>query len=201
MPYERGASPISASTEPSTEIEGRSEYSLPRTTSSIVTRTMSPGSHPASSILIDRRGCGGSESGAEGIRTPGLDAASVALSQLSYGPVLAKSSRELEVASPVDALALVVPGRSEPELNRAAVREALEGEVVAAISVNRVSRESVDLVCRIRAMEQPVAGAPAGAAANDDHVAVSRSPLALNAHEPSIEVEDEVEPPPSMTGR
>jgi hypothetical protein len=42
-----------------------------------------------------------------------------ALSQLSYGPLMvSKSSREVEVLGPIDATALVVSTRSDPERNR-----------------------------------------------------------------------------------
>ena len=223
VPYElSGASPISTVTAPSTEIGGRSEYSLPSVTSSKTAhgvtvvaplelyahrsvglprqrkrarcpccRGQEPGScasvytklfgsivtgshstsappvpragsrgeasmrhEPSPRVNVEdwlasgvasfaataggerppqaRRGCGGSESGAEGVRTPDLRDCQPSLSQLSYGPVARKSSRELVVLRPVDAGFWLLRG-GHPQPDCRPCLNAIDRNVVAAI--------------------------------------------------------------------
>jgi hypothetical protein len=74
--------------------------------------------------------------GAEGIRTPDLRDAIAPLSQLSYGPVHAKSSGELVLLGPVDAAPLVVTRRREPKRYRRPTLNPLDRHEVAAVEIH-----------------------------------------------------------------
>jgi hypothetical protein len=55
--------------------------------------------------------------GAGGARTRGLERATLALSQLSYGPRVTQCSAEFVCLGPVDSFLLVVPGWRDPKLD------------------------------------------------------------------------------------
>jgi hypothetical protein len=132
------------------------------------------------------------ENGAEGIRTPGLLPARQALSQLSYGPVGGKSSRELEVLCPVDPPALVVPRGSDSQGDRRRVFYSLDRNEVAAVEIDRVGGDGVNLPRRIPASYEAVRSTSARHARNDQHLAPSCRPFALDPEQSIIEAEDEV---------
>jgi hypothetical protein len=67
---------------------------------------------PASAGLIEEL-----LSGAGGARTRGLERATLALSQLSYGPRVTQCSAEFVFLGPVDP-SVVVPGWLDPKLDR-----------------------------------------------------------------------------------
>jgi hypothetical protein len=76
-------------------------------------------------------------SGAGGARTRGLERATLALSQLSYGPRVPQCSAELVVLGPVDPRFLVVAGGSQSKLNVRSPVEAIEREEeLALVSVD-----------------------------------------------------------------
>ena len=133
-------------------------------------------------------------SGAEGDRTPDLLDAIQALSQLSYGPRAAQCSAELVLVCPVDPLLLIVLGRTEPQRDSPALREVAERQEVATVEVYGIRREGVDLTPAVAALHESARAAPPTDERNNEHVAVSANPLALDANEPPAELEDEVVP-------
>jgi hypothetical protein len=68
----------------------------------------------------------------------------------------------------------------------------MERKKETAIELATIRGERIDLLVGIEASAETVAGSPGGIAAHDQDVAVPAGPLALNAPEPSVEVEDEV---------
>ena len=82
----------------------------------------------------------GSWSGAEGTRTPGLNAASVALFQLSYSP------SKLEVCRKVNGRPLTVAGRGETKPDLRPPTDQSARQKVALVEITAVDRQQVDLV-------------------------------------------------------
>jgi hypothetical protein len=104
-------------------------------------RLLSTGSDLNRNFVVMRR-----TYGADGARTRGLQRATLALSQLSYGPRPPNCSLELEVLGPIDSELLVVACWGKPELDLPAVREGSERHEVAAVELKAIRRERVDLI-------------------------------------------------------
>ena len=131
--------------------------------------------------------------GASRARTGDLDAASVALSQLSYGPTeLPKCSAELEILSPIDAESLIVAAPRQAQIDLRTADYPFARKVVAPIELGRVGGEGVDLARRIGPLEKADPAPPGGITTDDDHVAAPARELALHANQAIAEVEDEV---------
>jgi hypothetical protein len=81
---------------------------------------------------------------------------------------------------------------AQAQLDLRLVRKGGERQQVAAVYIETVGRERVDLICRIDPTKKPVSSSPAAVAGNTNHVAVSSRPLALNASEVSVEIKDEI---------
>src|SRR5262249_36527233 len=146
--------------------------------SSIGSRT-STTRHRSGELTDGRR-----ESGADGARTRGLPAASRTLSQLSYGPKLpAKCSGELEIFSPTDAPALIVPRRSQPQLDDALIANRFEWDEVTRIQLQAVRSNCVDFVCRVATANKPLGRSPTRVRPDAYNVAMARGPLALHSNE------------------
>jgi hypothetical protein len=67
-----------------------------------------------------------------------------------------------------------------------------ERQVVAAIEFRAVSGEGIDLAWLVWTADEPRPIPSVRCATHDDDLAVTASPLALDAHEPVDEVEDQV---------
>ena len=138
--------------------------------------------------------------GAEGDRTPDLVTASHALSQLSYGPGAAKSSGQFVVLSPTDARLLVVPCRPQPQVDLALIGEVLDRQEVTAILLRAVDGESINLVTRVCTLDVARAGSTTGAALDGHDVSTAWSPLALDANQSAVKVDDQVVTRPLVDG-
>src|SRR5262249_18645541 len=134
----------------------------------------------------------GSPEGPRRARPAGLRAASATLSQLSYGPVARKSSAEFVVPGPMDPRALIVPCRLEPEEDLCRSREQLGREEIALPGLRAVARDGVDLVTGVDPSSESATRTPVGIRTDDDDLALPRRPLALDAHEPLRQIEEEV---------
>jgi hypothetical protein len=101
-------------------------------------------------------------------------------------------SREVEIVSPMNPLSLVVPRGSKAQADLLHSLCMGHRQEEAAIQLQAVEGERVDFSRRVETPYQPVSVAPCPAAPSNEHVSVSRSPLALHAYEPTIQVEDHV---------
>jgi hypothetical protein len=117
-----------------------------------------------------------------------------ALSQLSYGPVAAQSSRELEILCPVNAVSLIVLRSRNAKKDLSPGAQIIEGDEVAALVVGTVGCERIDFSGGIDPSPNTLARSSARVAANEDGIANPRRPLALDAQEILAEKEDHVEP-------
>ena len=135
----------------------------------------------------------GSSSGADGARTRGLQRATLALSQLSYGPnFTAKCSREIEIEPPTYPSPLVVPCRRQTELQYALTVKCFKRDEVRRVEFEAVGRDGVDLIARVTATGKAICGPSARVATDDYDVAISRCPFALHTHEFRPQIEDQV---------
>ena len=66
------------------------------------------------------------------------------------------------------------------------------GEEVTTIELHRVRRKCVYLIRCVRSVEHPGFRSAGAVTPHDEHVAGARRPLALDAHQPSRNVEDHV---------
>jgi hypothetical protein len=134
------------------------------------------------------------ESGASRARTGDLMPARHALSQLSYGPwVLWQCSRGLEFLSPGHAERLVVSSRRETKPNLRSAGEASDRKEIATLQFGAVRGKCIDLIRGIEPSPNSEAGASARVATDEDDVAVSTGPLALDPHKSFAQEKDHVE--------
>jgi hypothetical protein len=125
------------------------------------------------------------KSGADGARTRDLESATLALSQLSYGPLVpSKCSGEIEVVRPVDTPPLVVAGRSNAELDRRPFLDKFDWEQEAAIKVHGIRGNHIHLIRRVRRLLPTRSSSTERVTANDEHLVYGSSPLALDTQKP-----------------
>ena len=116
-----------------------------------------------------------------------------ALSQLSYGPVgLRQCSPELEIRRPVHPDGLVVPRRLQAQLNSCPMDRHLKRKQVAPIGELGVGSHGIDLPGLVLAVDETGASSARTPCSDDQNVAPSPGPFALNAQERGPEIEDEV---------
>jgi hypothetical protein len=145
------------------------------------------------SSLWGSDGGGRRESGADGARTRDLESATLALSQLSYGPMRAQCSGEFEVFGPMDPATLVVERGRQAQIHMPPALPKLRWQEKALIQIWRISGEQVDFVACVVSIDQLAADAsPGRVRANDNDVAVPRRPLALHTKQTVTRVDDEV---------
>jgi hypothetical protein len=82
-------------------------------------------------------------------------AASQTLSQLSYGPVVAKCSVELEFLGQVDPCSLFVPCACQPKVDLRLAVEKFDRQKVVAVELSTVERKGVDLMGRVQRFTSP----------------------------------------------
>jgi hypothetical protein len=124
----------------------------------------------------------GSGDGAEGDRTPDLQSATLALSQLSYGPLVpSKCSLEIEVVRPINAPLLVVQRRRYSKLNRRAFLCQFDRDEEATVEVHRVRGDYIDFIGRVRGLLPACSSAAKCVAAQDKHLLERGRPLALDS--------------------
>jgi hypothetical protein len=128
---------------------------------------------------------GGLVSGASGTRTHDLRAASATLSQLSYSP-------ELVVAGHSNAELLVVTGRCQTKVSSGLSVEFDDREEVAAVQLRAIGTDRIHLLGTVRRVDVAVGRIAGGSGPNDDDLALSRCPLALNADQRGPQVKDQV---------
>jgi hypothetical protein len=87
------------------------------------------------------------------------------------------------VLRPVDTQRLVVARRLDAERDVSSPKEQLVGKEVARVVRRAIGGIGIDLPRFVEPLEKALAPAPARIAANDDHVALERRPLKLNADE------------------
>jgi len=106
--------------------------------------------------------------------------------------LVANSIAEVEIIRPIDPEFLVVARTAQPKVNLCSTHELLVGQEEAAVHLLTIRSVCVDLAFGINAPQQTVAVPPRGVATNDNDLALARRPLALDAIQPSAEVENEV---------
>jgi hypothetical protein len=79
-------------------------------------------------------------------------------------------------------------------VNHLSAYERLNAKEVAPTQLEAVRSEGVDLLSGVRPANQPIPCSSSAMAANDEHISVPGHPLALNAREPPVEIEDEIAP-------
>src|SRR6266496_6153256 len=130
--------------------------------------------------------------GADGDRTRDLQSATLALSQLSYGPKAAQFSLEFERRRPVDAELLVVPRWAHAQSDGGSAFEEVERKEVARVEVGAVDGECVDLTAVVSSPQEPVARPAGRVGPDDDEVTLKRRPFALDADEVVSDAEHHV---------
>jgi hypothetical protein len=90
---------------------------------------------------------------------------------------------------------LIVLRRTEAQLDLRAPRERVVRKEVAPLVRGAIRSKGVNLPRCVEAPQEAVAVPSIGIAANDDHISVKGRPLALDTHEPTVEVEDHVVSP------
>jgi hypothetical protein len=138
-------------------------------------------------IGADGRQVFGGGNGASGTRTHDLPAASRTLSQLSYSP-------EPVLACKVNAGALCILGRSDPESNRTTSVGDLDRDQESFVQFLAVDSDRVDLVdgiCRPNVARRRMTGS-ADPHADDSGRPIECSPFALDPHDLGPEVEQKV---------
>jgi hypothetical protein len=104
-------------------------------------------------------------------------AASQSLSQLSYGPLMvSQSNGEVEIVGPIHTAPLVVPTGQHAERDRWTVGDSRDRNEKAAIELQAVSRNRVNLVSRVATSDE----------------AFGSSSGALTRHQLATEIEDQV---------
>jgi hypothetical protein len=97
--------------------------------------------------------------------------------------VLSKSSREVEVLSPVDALHLVVSTWRKPQRYRGSVLDERNGDQEAPVELEAVRANCIDLLRRVAAAYESVCTSSSALAANDQDVSSPRRPFALQVNQ------------------
>jgi hypothetical protein len=94
----------------------------------------------------------------------------------------------------VDTGGLVVSRGIQAQVDLRTTREQGRRELLTAFKVRTVRRNGVDLVARVHAPSEATACSAIGVTPDNDDIAESWCPFALNAHEPCREVENQVVP-------
>ena len=139
--------------------------------------------------------------GADGARTRGLQSATLALSQLSYGPLIGlKCSGEVEIVRPIDPSTLVVSRLDDSQIYGGVIPRNLDGKKEASVQVWAVGRNRVDVRGCVERHTVAVLGASKRFAADDDDAAVQPCPFALHSEKSLVKPEDEVASPALRDG-
>jgi hypothetical protein len=93
----------------------------------------------------------------------------------------------------MDAQLLVVPSSRQPEMNHCAVpAEKLWRDKVSARELRAVSSDEIDLFLSVRPLQHPVRPTATRTTADDNNVSSPNRGLALNTHEPGVEIENQI---------
>jgi hypothetical protein len=106
--------------------------------------------------------------------------------------VPAQSSHQVEIISPVNPFALVVPGGSEPKSDFLHPLCVSHRDEETAIELQAVEGVRIDFLAGIQPSHQTITISPRPVAPSDENVAIPRGPLALNPDEVTNEIEDHV---------
>jgi hypothetical protein len=130
--------------------------------------------------------------GADGTRTRALLAASQSLSQLSYGPLMvSQSNGEVAIVGPIHT-PLVVPTGQHAERDRWTVGDSRDRNEKAAIELQAVCRNRVNLVSRVATSDEAFGSSSGALTRHHERAAPAGCPLALNTEQLATEIEDQV---------
>jgi hypothetical protein len=101
-------------------------------------------------------------------------------------------SRQVEIVSPIDALALVVASGYDAKSDARPIGDELDRNQKAAIELKAVSRDCIHLLRRVSPPPKTFRCASGAHAENREHAVAESDPFALNTKELRSKVEDQV---------
>jgi hypothetical protein len=94
--------------------------------------------------------------------------------------VPSKCSREVEIVSPIDAVALVVATRLDSQRDARPIGDQSDRDQKAPIDLQAIGRNRINLICGVRLFPKAFCCAPRTDAEHGQHTAPPGNPFALN---------------------